>query len=130
LGIFNKGKDMKFQRLILLGLAALLFAGCQSQNIPDPDADADGTMVDGADGSSTADGFDDDGMGDGEFIDAEFGGEEELTMVIYFDFDQSDLRADPGRIGRPDFDSELRRRAACSIWQRRRGVFAESSCRD
>jgi len=85
---------MKFHRVILLGLAALLFAGCQSQNIPDPDPDAGGTMVDGADGSSTTDGLDGDGMGDGEFIDAEFGGEEELTMVIYFDFDQSDLRAE------------------------------------
>ncbi len=84
---------MKFKHLILMGLAALILAGCGSQNIPDPDPDSDGMMVD--DGSmADTDGFDDDGMGDGEFIDAEFGGDSELTMVIYFDFDQSELRAE------------------------------------
>jgi len=84
---------MKFHQLILLGLAALVLAGCGSQNIPDPDPDSAGTMVD-TDYERDTDGFDDDGMGDGEFIDAEFGSDDELTMVIYFDFDESDLRAE------------------------------------
>ena len=36
----------------------------------------------------------DSGMGEGEFFEDEFA--EELTMVIYFDFDQSELRAEYG----------------------------------
>lgn len=82
---------MKFYRLIALGLVALLAAGCGGNTMPDPDAD-DGTMMDGGDMADT-DGFGDDGMGDGEFID-DFDDSDELTMVIYFDFDQSTLRAE------------------------------------
>jgi peptidoglycan-associated lipoprotein len=80
---------MKIQRLIFVGLAALLAAGCASSNIPDPDVDA-GTMMDSGDSMADTDGMNDDGMGSGEeFIDVD-----ELTMIIYFDFDQSDLRAE------------------------------------
>ena len=50
-------------------------------------------MVNGDGSMADTDGFDDRGMGEGEFIDAEFGPEEDMVMVIYFDFDQSDLRA-------------------------------------
>jgi peptidoglycan-associated lipoprotein len=84
---------MKLHHLILMAMAAVLIGGCGSQNIPDPDPNSDGTMVD--DGSmADTDGFGDDGMGDGEFVDDGFGDEDELTMVIYFDFDQSELRAE------------------------------------
>ena len=83
---------MKFHQLIWLGLASLILAGCGSQDIPDPDPDSDGTMVD-SEYEGDTDGFGEDGMGDGEFIDAEFGSEDEMTMVIYFDFDQSKLTA-------------------------------------
>lgn len=84
---------MKFHQLIWLGLASLILAGCGSQDIPDPDPDSDGTMVD-SEYEGDTDGFGEDGMGDGEFIDAEFGSDDEMTMVIYFDFDQSELRAE------------------------------------
>ena len=84
---------MKFHQLVWLGLASLMLAACGSQDIPDPDPDSSGTMVD-SEYESDTDGFGEDGMGDGEFIDAEFGDMDELTMIIYFDFDQSDLRAE------------------------------------
>jgi len=82
---------MKFSRLIALGLVALLAAGCGGNTMPDPGTD-DGTMMDDGDMADT-DGFEDGGLGDGEFFD-EFDDSDELTMVIYFDFDQSTLRAD------------------------------------
>jgi len=83
---------MKIQKLIFIGLAALLAAGCASNNIPDPDAE-DGMMVDGGDGGMT-DGMEDRGMGVGEEFDDTMDDMDEMTMVIYFDFDQSDLRAE------------------------------------
>ena len=83
---------MKIQKLIVIGLAALLAAGCGGNTIPDPEADS-GTMVDGGDGGMT-DGMDDGGMGMGEEFGDSMDDMDELTMVIYFDFDQSDLRAE------------------------------------
>jgi peptidoglycan-associated lipoprotein len=83
---------MKIQKLIVIALAVLLAAGCSKNTIPDPDADA-GTMVDGADGGMT-DGMEDRGMGVGEEFDDSMDDMDEMTMVIYFDFDQSDLRAE------------------------------------
>lgn len=83
---------MKFNRLIAVGLAAFVIAGCGGNTMPDPEADS-GTMVDDTFDTQT-DGFGDDGLGDGEFIDADDFGMDELTMVIYFDFDQSTLRAE------------------------------------
>lgn len=80
---------MKHFTLIALGLACLALAGCASQDIPDPDPDA-GSGIEDGDSSTMTDGFGDDGLGAGE----EFGDDrsDELGMVIYFDFDQSDLR--------------------------------------
>lgn len=85
---------MKNRSWIIVALAALVLAGCGSQDIPDPDPMGDGSMVDGEGSMADTGGFDDDGMGEGEFIDAEFGADDDLVMVIYFDFDQSDLRAE------------------------------------
>lgn len=74
-----------FKTLAALLLMAIL-AGCSgSQSIPDPEP-TDTTYGDGA---STG-GMDDGGMGDGEFIDDPSAGE--LGMVIYFDFDSSEVR--------------------------------------
>lgn len=74
-----------FKTLAALLLMAIL-AGCSgSQSIPDPEP-TDTTYGDGA---STG-GMDDGGMGDGEFIDDLSAGE--LGMVIYFDFDSSEVR--------------------------------------
>ena len=85
---------MRMHSLLLLGLASILLGGCASQDIPDPEPDADSTMAEEGSMADTG-AFGEDGMGEGEFIDAEFGeAADELVMVIYFDFDQSDLRAE------------------------------------
>ena len=77
-------------KLILASLLAVLLAGCPATDtIPDPDP-TDTTY--GSDGADT-DGFDGDGLGAGE----EFGFDPtagELTNIIYFDFDSSELRPD------------------------------------
>jgi len=83
---------MKIQKLILVGLAALFAAGCATTDIPDPDAEA-GAMMDDGSNSADTDGMNDGGMGTGEEFDDTMG-MDELTMIIYFDFDQSDLRAE------------------------------------
>jgi len=85
---------MKLRSLILVGLAALAIAGCSQQDIPDPDPESGGTMVDGDEDMSSTEGFGNDGLSAGEEFDDfnEMG--DDLTMVIYFDFDQSELRAE------------------------------------
>lgn len=73
----------------MLGLLTGLLAGCSQPTLPDPDAES-GMAGSADDGMSETDAMDDDGMGGGEF----FADEAPLTMIIYFDFDQSDLRAE------------------------------------
>ena len=89
---------MKTHVLILAGLAALMAAGCNQQNIPDPDPQSDGTMVDSDDSMSSTDSFGEGGLGDGEEFNDFEDMDEEMTMVIYFDFDQSELRAEYGDV--------------------------------
>ena len=75
-------------KLILASLLALLLAGCPATDtIPDPDP------TDTTYGSADTDGFDNDGFGAGEDVgyDPSAG---ELTNIIYFDFDSSELRAE------------------------------------
>lgn len=83
---------MKIQKLVFVGLVALFAAGCATTDIPDPDAERGAMMDDGSDSADTG-GMNDDGMGAGEEFDDTMG-MDELTMIIYFDFDQSDLRAE------------------------------------
>lgn len=84
---------MKLHRLLILSMMTLLIAGCAGQDVPDPDAEA--TAIGADDGSMTDPGaFGDDAlMGEGEEFSDDFM-DEEMTMVIYFDFDQSSLRAE------------------------------------
>ena len=87
---------MKLHSLILVAIAALplALAGCSQPTIPDPDPDEGGTMVDGDDDMSSTEGFGDDGLSAGEEFD-DFGDmADDLTMIIYFDFDQAELRAE------------------------------------
>ncbi len=79
-------------RNVVPAVLVLVLAGCASNEIPDPepDYDATGSYENGADSS----GFDDDSMDAGEFFDEDFS--DELTMVVYFDFDQSELRSEYG----------------------------------
>ena len=81
---------MKHLRLASLAICTFLLAACASQDIPDPDPATDGSMASAGSGADTG-GFDDDRMGEGESFDDGFL-DNELTMIIYFDFDQSDLR--------------------------------------
>lgn len=78
---------MSHMRLFLISLLAVAVAGCATNTIPDPDATSASS-----DGSSSADtsGYGSgSGMG-GEDMDSDLDGE--LGMIIYFDFDQSDLK--------------------------------------
>jgi len=95
---------MKNYSFILPGLAMLLLAACGSQNMPNPDPDGGGTMVGQDGGSADAGGTGADGMGSGEVFNDFDNTADELTMLIYFDFDQSDLR--------PEYGDTLQRHAA------------------
>lgn len=71
--------------ILMIGIAA-----CGGKTIPDPEPETSTV-----DGSGSTDGMGDDTWGDGS--DVPFGqdegeGEGELAMVIYFDFDQSEVR--------------------------------------
>ena len=79
---------MSQQNYIVLGLLSLVLAGCSKDVIPAPERSE---PVDGA-VNGTTDGFDDaDGYGDGESVDYDPMAEE-LTNVIYFDYDSAELR--------------------------------------
>ena len=78
---------MPYLKTLAALLLAALIAGCPaSPSIPDPEP----TDTTYGDRGASTDGMDDGGMGDGEFIDDPSAGE--LGMVIYFDFDSSEVR--------------------------------------
>ena len=78
----------KLNLLITASLVVVL-AGCQRNTIPDPEP-TDETYS-GADGADTG-AYGGSGMEDGEFFDEDPFAAGELAMVVYFDFDSSDLR--------------------------------------
>ena len=82
---------MSQYRLLLISLLAAALAGCAGNTIPDPDP-TDG----GADSNSGASsgGMDSGSMGGGSEMASDL--DAELTMILYFDFDQSDLRPEYG----------------------------------
>ena len=82
---------MKHFKLLAVVALALVLGACASQDIPDPEATS--TDAGSADSGASTDGYDDGTFGQGEAIPY---GEaaEELAMIIYFDFDQSEVRAD------------------------------------
>ncbi|MGH8168266.1 MAG: OmpA family protein, partial [Woeseiaceae bacterium] len=89
-------------KFIGTGLLCLMLTGCGSTPVPDPEPTESGAAADdGRDGSSS-------GMAGEEFgRGEEFGddvAQEDLGMIIYFDFDQSDLR--------PEYADLLARHAA------------------
>ena len=77
---------MSYFKLFAIAVLALLLAGCPQNTIPDPDP-TDATY--GDEGAST-DGAGGDPYGGGEYLDDPSAGE--LGMVIYFDFDSSEVR--------------------------------------
>jgi peptidoglycan-associated lipoprotein len=80
---------MSIRQLLILGLLAGVLAGCSQPTVPDPDAQSSAAPSD--DSMSEQAPMDDDGMGGGEFFDDD---EAAMTMIIYFDFDKSELRAE------------------------------------
>ena len=81
--------------LFLLSSLFVLLAGCASQDIPDPEPTDEtyGSQDSGADTS----GMEGSGMGEGEYLDDDFGAGE-LADVVYFDFDSYELRPDDADI--------------------------------
>ncbi len=77
---------MRIRQLLVLGLLAGFLAGCSQPTVPDPEAQSDASDRDGS--IADLDPMDGGGMDDGEF----FGEESAMTMIIYFDFDQAELR--------------------------------------
>jgi peptidoglycan-associated lipoprotein len=80
---------MSYSKLFALAAISFLLAGCAQNTIPDPDP-ADTTYPADTGDASTS-GTEGDTYGGGEFMDDPTAGE--LTMVIYFDFDSSEVRA-------------------------------------
>ncbi len=78
---------MSYLKLFTLAALAFLLAGCSQNTIPDPDP-TDTTY--GGDSGASTDGAGGDAYGGGEYIDDPMAGE--LGMVIYFDFDSSEVR--------------------------------------
>jgi len=80
---------MSYFKLFALAAISILFLGCSQDTIPDPEA-TDTTYGDDTSGATT-DGMGNDPYGGGEYMDDPSAGE--LAMVIYFDFDSSEVRA-------------------------------------
>ncbi len=80
---------MSIRQLLILGLLAAFLAGCSQPTVPDPETQS--SAAPGDDSMSELAPMDDDGMGGGEFFDDD---DAAMTMIIYFDFDQSELRAE------------------------------------
>jgi peptidoglycan-associated lipoprotein len=78
-------------KLALTTLTLALLVGCASNTVPDPDP-AD-TSYDAAGAGADTDVYGDDPMGGGESLDDDYSAGE-LTNIIYFDFDSSEVRAD------------------------------------
>ena len=108
---------MKIKYLLSIGLLGFFLAGCSQPTVPDPDAQAG--VADGSGSGADLDGMDDDGMGNGEFFDENLDqiDEEPMTMVIYFDFDQSELR--------PEYADLLARHAASLASNSRKSMRLE-----
>ena len=81
---------MSQMRLFLITLLAAVLAGCAS-NVPDPTPTEGST--DGSDSADTS-GFGSSRGMDGEDVASDL--DSEMGMIIYFDFDQSDLKPEYG----------------------------------
>ena len=79
---------MNIFKILLISTFFFVFAGCASQDIPDPDPmdETYGSEDSGAD----TDGMGGNGMGEGEFLDDDLAGGE-LANIVYFDFDSYEL---------------------------------------
>jgi peptidoglycan-associated lipoprotein len=76
-------------------LLAVILAGCGG-NPPVPDPDPSGSGMAGSDSDATARGRGAGGLGEGEEFGDDPMGRGEMGNIIYFDFDQSELRPEYG----------------------------------
>ena len=84
---------MRVYKFVAAGLLCLVLAACGSTPVPDPEpVQDDSAGAAGRAGSSS--GMDSDRFGRGEEFGDDFEQAGELGMVIYFDFDQSELRTE------------------------------------
>ena len=79
---------MSYFKLFAFAAISFLLAGCPQNTIPDPDPSD--TTYGGDDTGASTDGMGDDPYGGGEYMDDPAAGE--MAMVIYFDFDSSEVR--------------------------------------
>jgi peptidoglycan-associated lipoprotein len=80
---------MSHFKLFVLAATALLLMSCAQDTIPDPEPTD--TTYGGDVSDASTDGVGDDPYGGGEYMDDPTAGE--LGMVIYFEFDSSEVRA-------------------------------------
>ncbi len=78
-------------KLAAITLMLALFTGCASNTLPDPEPTD--TTYDAAGSGADTDVYGDDPLGGGEAIGDDYSAGE-LTNIIYFDFDSSEVRAD------------------------------------
>jgi len=75
---------------LILAAALLVVAGCSNPTLPDPEPTSGGT--DETDSGADTSGFGRDGLQGGEEFGDDRSAAGELGTIIYFDFDQSELR--------------------------------------
>jgi peptidoglycan-associated lipoprotein len=88
---FAKDENMFNYKLAATTLVLVLLVGCASNKVPDPEPGD--TTYDASGSGADTDVYGDDPMGAGEAIQDDYTAGE-LTNVIYFDFDSSEVRAD------------------------------------
>jgi peptidoglycan-associated lipoprotein len=79
---------MSHYKVLVLMLGLFAMAGCSSPTVPDPETTENTANEDSAD----TDGYGSDGTDGGEPVPYDYGAAE-LSHVIYFDFDSSEVRA-------------------------------------
>jgi peptidoglycan-associated lipoprotein len=87
-GNLKKDSKMSQLRIILISLLAALVAGCASTPIPDPEPTSG---MDDSAGSAGSSGLEDESGFGGEEVPYEVG-DDAMGIIIYFDFDKSDLK--------------------------------------
>jgi peptidoglycan-associated lipoprotein len=88
---FAKDENMFNYKLAATTLVLVLLVGCASNKVPDPEPGD--TTYDASGSGADTDVYGDDPMGAGKAIQDDYTAGE-LTNVIYFDFDSSEVRAD------------------------------------
>ena len=86
---------MNIIKILLVSSFVLVFAGCASQDIPDPEPTEE--TYGSQDAGAETDGLGGSGMGDGEFLEDDLAGGE-LANIVYFEFDSYELRPEDADI--------------------------------